>query len=103
MLDEVIEERHLLIRVGLIRVGDAEAFSLAAQPSGHAMGPSDDLSVHPLSSAARSASFGLVTSTVPVSSLDWAACRDAEAGRVLAAGGRLVLVTLHAIGYLRVL
>ena len=32
-------------------------------------------------SAARGASFGLVTSTVPVSSLDWAACRDAQAGR----------------------
>jgi hypothetical protein len=43
-----------------------------------------------------------VTSTVPVSSLDWAACRDAQAGRVLATGGRLVLVNLHAIGYLRV-
>ena len=54
-------------------------------------------------SAARGASFGLVTSTAPVSSLDWAACRVAQAGRVLAAGGRLVLVDLHAIGYLRVL
>jgi hypothetical protein len=54
-------------------------------------------------SAARSASFGLVTSTVPVSSLDWAACRDAQAGRVLAVGGRVVLVNRHAIGYPQVL
>ena len=54
-------------------------------------------------SAARGASFGLVTSTAPVSSLDWAACRVAQAGWVLAAGGRLVLVNRHAIGYLRVL
>ena len=53
--------------------------------------------------AARGASFGLVTSTVSVSPLDWAARRVAEAGRVLAAGGCLVLVDLHAIGYLRVL
>jgi hypothetical protein len=67
------------------------------------MGPSDDLQCILSGSAARSASFGLVTSTVPVSSLDWAACRDAQAGRVLAAGGRLVLVTLHATGYLRLL
>ncbi|MGB6580502.1 MAG: hypothetical protein WBF34_21565 [Streptosporangiaceae bacterium] len=44
-----------------------------------------------------------MSSTVPVSSLDWAACRVAQAGRVLAARGRLVLVDLHAIGYLRVL
>jgi hypothetical protein len=44
-----------------------------------------------------------VSSTVPVSSLDWAACRVAQAGRVLAAGRRLVLVDLRAIGYLRVL
>ena len=54
-------------------------------------------------SAARGAGFGLATSTAPVSSLDWAVCRVAQAGRVLAAGGRLVLVDLHAIGYLRVL
>ena len=44
-----------------------------------------------------------MTSTVSVSPLDWAARRVAEAGRVLAAGGCLVLVDLHAIGYLRVL
>ena len=37
-------------------------------------------------SAARGASFGLVTSTAPVSSLDWAAYRVAQAGWVLAAG-----------------
>ena len=51
-------------------------------------------------SASRGAGFGLVTSTAPVSSLDWAACRVAQAGQVLAAGRRLVLVDLHAIGYL---
>jgi hypothetical protein len=53
--------------------------------------------------AVHRASSGLVTGMVSVSSLDWAACRVAQAGRVLAAGGRLVLVDLYAIGYLRVL